>query len=89
MEEEVADLLATGKFTDTRTGKLLKPIVGFIAGRNVPPGQVFGHAGAVWRDGLASADQKRERWASVGITVVDAIADTGPAIDDELRRSVG
>ncbi|CAO1624253.1 unnamed protein product [Sympodiomycopsis kandeliae] len=83
MEEEVAELLA--EYKDT-TGKLKKPIVGFIAGRNVPPGITFGHAGAVWRDGINSADQKRRAWQQAGITVVDAVADVGPAMQEELQR---
>jgi succinyl-CoA synthetase alpha subunit len=39
-----------------------KPIVGFIAGRGVPSGRSYGHAGAVWNEGVGSAEAKREAW---------------------------
>lgn len=88
MEEEAAELLKT-KYTITandKTSMPVKPVVGFIAGRNVPPGHVFGHSGAVWREGLHSADQKRKAWSDAGIRVVDAIADTGPAVEEEMVK---
>lgn len=87
MEEEAAQLVRKHYLIRDETGRLVtkKPMVGFIAGRNVPPGQVFGHSGAIWRDGLSSADQKRQAWSSVGIKVVDAIADTGAAIEVEMK----
>lgn len=83
MEEEAAELVMEQYL---RHGQPIKPIVGFIAGRNVPPGQIFGHAGAIWRDGLGSADQKREAWTKAGIIVVDAIGEVGPAIKSELKK---
>lgn len=85
MEEEVADLLTDKRYRD-QGGRLRKPIVGFIAGRNVPPGITFGHAGAIWRDGMNSADQKRKAWQDVGIRVVDAVADVGPAMQAEIQN---
>ncbi|PWN28987.1 NAD(P)-binding protein [Jaminaea rosea] len=86
MEEEAIDLLHSNGYLNAETGEPIKPIVGFISGRNVPPGQTFGHSGAVWRDGINSAEQKREAWKEVGIKVVDTIADTGPAIVGEMKR---
>lgn len=83
MEEEAAALIKEHYLA--QDGKPIKPVVGFIAGRNVPPGQIFGHAGAIWRDGLSSADQKRQRMQEAGIVIVDAIGDVGPAIESELR----
>lgn len=86
MEEEAAELLRLdGRYRDA-DGRTRKPIVGFIAGRNVPPGKIFGHAGACWRDGLGSADQKRRAWQEAGIRVVDTIAETGAAIEEEMRK---
>lgn len=82
MEEEAASLVREEYIN--MDGKPIKPIVGFISGRNVPPGQVFGHSGAIWRDGLNSADQKRAAWQKAGIRVVDSIGDVGPAIAQEL-----
>lgn len=87
MEEEAAELIME-KYLNSQ-GQTFKPIVGFIAGRNVPPGQIFGHAGAIWRDGLGSADQKRQAWTKAGIIVVDAIGEVGPAIEAELKRRSG
>ena len=84
-EQEAADLLVS-TYTDSTTGKPLKPVVGFISGRNVPPGQTFGHSGAIWRDGLGSADQKRQAWKKAGIRVADTIAETGPLLEELLTR---
>ncbi len=86
MEEEVYWLLndpdckyRVGK------GKFKKPIVGFIAGLNTPPGQMFGHAGAIWRDDTSSAVEKKEMWTQVGIRMADAIADVGKLIQQEME----
>jgi succinyl-CoA synthetase alpha subunit len=87
MEEEVADLLSSTYLN--AEGMPIKPVVGFIAGRNVPPGQIFGHSGAIWRDGLSSAEQKRMIWRKSGIIVVDAIADVGEAMRDALDTRYG
>ncbi|UZJ50727.1 hypothetical protein CBS101457_000047 [Exobasidium rhododendri] len=84
MEEEAADLIKA-KYLNS-SGQPIKPIVGFIAGRNVPPGQIFGHAGAIWRDGLGSADEKRKAWEDAGIVLVDSIGVVGPAIQAELQK---
>lgn len=84
MEEEAAERIK--ELYTNADGSLHKPVVGFIAGRNVPPGQIFGHAGAIWRDGLNSADQKRKALSDVGVVVVDAIGDVGQAAEKELIR---
>ncbi|PWN20604.1 alpha subunit of succinyl-CoA ligase [Microstroma glucosiphilum] len=86
MEEEAAELLLRDKRYRDAEGCTRKPVVGFIAGRNVPPGKIFGHAGACWRDGLGSADQKRQAWTEAGIRVVDTIAETGAAIEEEMKK---
>jgi succinyl-CoA synthetase alpha subunit len=84
MEEDAAELIKE-KYLDNK-GRPNKPVVGFIAGRNVPPGQIFGHSGAIWRDGLGSAEQKRQIWRNAGIVLVDAIGEVGGAIEAELLR---
>ncbi|MCO5549767.1 hypothetical protein L7F22_003240 [Adiantum nelumboides] len=83
MEEEAAELIRN-KYSG-QDGKPIKPVVAFIAGRNVPPGQIFGHAGAIWRDGLSSAEQKRTALKEAGVIVVDAVGDVGQAIQKELE----
>jgi succinyl-CoA synthetase alpha subunit len=84
MEEEAAELIKE-RYLDS-SGRPMKPIVGFIAGRNVPPGRIFGHAGAIWRDGLGSAEEKRRAWQDAGVVLVDAIGQVGPAIEAELKK---
>ena len=93
MEEEVYTLLNDSNSPYRRqagekgAGKFRKPIVGFIAGLNTPPGQMFGHAGAIWRDGTSSAVEKKKMWEEVGIRMADAIADVGKLIKQEMERS--
>ncbi|KAJ1585603.1 hypothetical protein NDA12_004028 [Ustilago hordei] len=86
MEEEVYELLNDQRCKYKEGGKFKKPIVGFVAGLNTPPGQMFGHAGAIWRDGTGSAIEKRKMWESVGIRMADAIADVGKLIEEEMRK---
>lgn len=84
MEEELEEWFTRHK--EFKTDTTMKPIVGFVAGRNVPPGQTFGHSGAIWRDGKNSADLKRQAWGRIGIRVVDTVVDVGPAIEQELKK---
>jgi succinyl-CoA synthetase alpha subunit len=88
MEEEVYALLSdpNSKYRQPKGGKgtFTKPIVGFIAGLNTPPGQMFGHAGAIWRDDTSSALEKRQMWTEVGIRMADAIADVGKLVREEM-----
>ena len=89
MEEEVYELLndPDSKYRQTEDrSKFVKPIVGFIAGLNTPPGQMFGHAGAIWRDDTSSAVEKKKMWQDVGIRMADAIADVGKLIEQEMER---
>ncbi|CBQ72135.1 related to succinyl-coa ligase [gdp-forming] alpha-chain, mitochondrial precursor [Sporisorium reilianum SRZ2] len=87
MEEEVYHLLSdpSSKYR-VAGGKFVKPVVGFIAGLNAPPGQMFGHAGAIWRDDTSSAVEKKRMWQEVGISMADAIADVGKLIQQEMDR---
>lgn len=95
MEEEVYELLSpktspyrlsASRATDSSASPFIKPIVGFIAGLNIPPGQIFGHAGAIWRDGVNSAKQKRDLWEKAGICMAETIADVGKLIEAELDK---
>lgn len=86
MEEEVYNLLNDAACKYRQGDKFVKPIVGFIAGLNTPPGQMFGHAGAIWRDDTNSAVEKKKMWQEVGIRMADAIADVGTLIQQEMDR---
>lgn len=89
MEEEVYALLhdPNCKYRQAHDkDKFVKPIVGFIAGLNTPPGQMFGHAGAIWRDNTSSAVEKKMMWNDAGIRMADAIADVGKLIQQEMDR---
>ncbi|SPO22105.1 related to succinyl-coa ligase [gdp-forming] alpha-chain, mitochondrial precursor [Ustilago trichophora] len=91
MEEEVYELLndPESKYRQRGgdgKGKFAKPIVGFIAGLNTPPGQMFGHAGAIWRDATSGAVEKKKMWEDVGIKMADAIADVGKLIEQEMEK---
>ncbi|MFP4323802.1 MAG: succinate--CoA ligase subunit alpha, partial [Anaerolineales bacterium] len=48
-----------------------KPVVGFIAGQRAPEGKTMGHAGAIIEGGVGTADEKIEKFKSVGIKVAD------------------
>ncbi|SPO34952.1 related to succinyl-coa ligase [gdp-forming] alpha-chain, mitochondrial precursor [Pseudozyma flocculosa] len=97
MEEEVYELLSSSSCpyrlspsstSPRREGDatpFIKPIVGFMSGLAVPPGQTFGHAGAIWRDGIHSAQQKQDLWRRAGIRIAEAIADVGRLVEEELQ----
>lgn len=69
MEEEVADLLSRTKTS--------KPIVGYIAGQSIPQSRTFGHAGALWEDGLLGAKDKIALWERAGIRMAPTPGDIG------------
>ena len=60
MEEELADYLAQRK---------AKPVVAFIAGRNVPEGKRLGHAGAIVEGSLGTAESKIKALTRAGVKV--------------------
>ena len=62
-EEEAADVVRDGMFT--------KPLVAYIAGRNLPSGMRFSHASAIIERGRGTAESKVKALESVGACVVD------------------
>jgi len=61
-----------------------KPVVALIAGRAVPPGRRFGHAGAIIRAGGGGAEQKIKALREAGAT----IADTPSQISGLLKQRI-
>ena len=80
-EERVADLMEAGRVT--------KPVVAYIGGKNASEGTQFSHAGAIIEGGRGTHAGKVERLRSAGAHVVDAFDDI-PAVTrevlDALRR---
>ena len=60
-EERAAEFIAT----------MSKPVVALIAGRAVPPGRRFGHAGAIIRAGGGGAEQKIKALREAGVTIAE------------------
>jgi len=61
-----------------------KPVVALIAGRAVPPGRRFGHAGAIIRAGSGGAEQKIQALRDAGVV----IADTPAQIPELLKARI-
>jgi len=62
-EEEAAEVIREGRFT--------KPLVAYIAGRNMPSGMRFSHASAIIERGRGTAESKIQALTGVGAHVVD------------------
>jgi succinyl-CoA synthetase alpha subunit len=74
-EEEAAEYIAG----------MSKPVVALIAGRAVPPGRRFGHAGAIIRAGSGGAEHKIRALRQAGAI----IAETPAEIPDRLKEQLG
>jgi succinyl-CoA synthetase alpha subunit len=77
-EEEAAEVIREGRFT--------KPIVAYIAGRNLPAGVRFSHASAIIERGRGTADSKIKALEEAGVTVVDKPQEIAATIRKSLER---
>jgi len=77
-EEEAAEFV--------KSVKIIKPIVGFIAGITAPPGRRMGHAGAIISGGKGGAENKIEKMKSCGIFIAESPAEIGKTMKDKLER---
>ena len=76
-EEEGAELV--------KSGKVKKPVVGFIGGQTAPPGKRMGHAGAIITGGHGTAASKMAALKAAGITVADRPSDIGATLTKVLE----
>ena len=64
---------------------ILKPVVGFIAGKTAPPGRRMGHAGAIVSGGDDTAESKIQKLKSCGISVAESVADIGQVMKSVMK----
>jgi succinyl-CoA synthetase alpha subunit len=58
-------------------GKKIKPIIGFIVGKNAPKGRVLGHAGAIVENRQDTAEFKIDYLKKIGISIIDSTISLG------------
>jgi succinyl-CoA synthetase alpha subunit len=80
LEEEAAEYIRT---------HFKKPVVGFIAGQNAPPGRRMGHAGAVISGGSGSPQAKMDALRSAGAVVIENPADMGATMKRVVQERKG
>jgi len=66
---------------------LSKPVVGFIAGRNAPPGKRMGHAGAIISGGQGTAQAKVEALLAAGVAVPETTHQIPVRVKEALARA--
>lgn len=64
-----------------------KPVIGFIAGRQAPPGKRMGHAGAIISGGKGTAEDKIRAMNEAGIQVADTVAHIGETAVRVLKEA--
>jgi succinyl-CoA synthetase alpha subunit len=76
-EEQAAEYIAT----------MTKPVVALIAGRAVPPGRRFGHAGAIIKAGSGGAEQKIRALREAGVSIADTPAQIPTLLQERMAGS--
>jgi len=76
-EEEAAEVVRDRKYT--------KPLIVYIAGRNLPAGVRFSHASAIIEKGRGTAESKIKALEDVGAYVVQSPQDIVPAVTKALK----
>ncbi len=64
-----------------------KPVIGFISGRQAPPGKRMGHAGAIISGGKGTAADKIRALNDAGIEVADTVANMGETAVKVLKKA--
>ena len=65
-----------------------KPVVAYVAGRTVPSGKRFGHAGAIITDRKGTAETKIKAFEAVGVEVAQRPAEVAKLIEKILRQKL-
>src|SRR5215469_1969742 len=60
------------------------PIVGFIGGRNAPPGKSLGHAGAIISGGFGTPESKIRAFQAAGVPVADRPSEIPKLLADRM-----